>query len=83
MHTQGWPLSKGSAGGSWMYHLDNNQISVGFVVNLDYENPYLSPFEEFQRFKLHPSIKSYFKMGKEFHMVHVQLMKAVYNLSQN
>ena len=64
LHSQGWPLTKGSAGGSWMYHLDNNQISVGFVVNLDYENPYLSPFEEFQRFKLHPSIKGYFKNGK-------------------
>ena len=64
LHTQGWPLSKGSAGGSWMYHLDNNQVSVGFVVNLDYENPYLSPYEEFQRFKLHPSIKDYFENGK-------------------
>ena len=64
LHTQGWPLSKGSAGGSWMYHLDNNQVSVGFVVNLDYENPYLSPYEEFQRFKLHPSIKEYFENGK-------------------
>ena len=49
--------NKGSAGGSWMYHLDKNQVSVGFVVNLDYENPYLSPYENFQRFKLHPSIK--------------------------
>ena len=69
LHSQGWPLSKGSAGGSWMYHLDKNQVSVGFVVNLDYENPYLSPYEEFQRFKLHPSIKDYFENGKEFHMV--------------
>ncbi len=64
LHSQGWPLSKGSAGGSWMYHLDKNQVSVGFVVNLDYENPYLSPYEEFQRFKLHPSIKDYFVNGK-------------------
>ena len=64
LHSQGWPLSKGSAGGSWMYHLDKNQVSVGFVVNLDYENPYLSPYEEFQRFKLHPSIKDYFLNGK-------------------
>ena len=47
-----------------MYHLDKNQVSVGFVVNLDYENPYLSPYEEFQRFKLHPSIKDYFENGK-------------------
>jgi electron-transferring-flavoprotein dehydrogenase len=47
-----------------MYHLDNNQVSVGFVVNLDYTNPFLSPYEEFQRFKLHPSIKPYFVNGK-------------------
>ena len=64
LHTQGWPLGKGSSGGSWMYHLENNQVSVGFVVNLDYKNPYLSPYEEFQRFKLHPSIKPYFENGK-------------------
>jgi len=64
LHTQGWPLGKGSSGGSWMYHLDNNQVSVGFVVNLDYKNPFLSPYEEFQRFKLHPSIKPYFVNGK-------------------
>ena len=64
IHTQGWPLSNGSSGGSWMYHLDKNQVSVGFVVNLDYNNPFLSPFEEFQRFKLHPSICSYFENGK-------------------
>ncbi len=64
LHTQGWPLGKGSSGGSWMYHLDNNQVSVGFVVNLDYKNPFLSPYEEFQRFKLHPSIKPYFENGK-------------------
>ena len=64
LHTQGWPLGKGSSGGSWMYHLDNNQVSVGFVINLDYKNPFLSPYEEFQRFKLHPSIKPYFENGK-------------------
>ena len=64
LHTQGWPLGKGSSGGSWMYHLDNNQVSVGFVINLDYKNPFLSPYEEFQRFKLHPSIKSYFENAK-------------------
>lgn len=64
LHTQGWPLGKGSSGGSWMYHLDKNQVSVGFVVNLDYKNPFLSPYEEFQRFKLHPSIKPYFENAK-------------------
>ena len=57
LHTQGWPLGKGSSGGSWMYHLDKNQVSVGFVLNLDYKNPILSPYEEFQRLKLHPAIK--------------------------
>ena len=41
-------------GGSWMYHVDDNQVSIGFVIGLDYENPYLSPFDEFQRFKTHP-----------------------------
>ena len=64
LHTQGWPLGKGSSGGSWMYHLDSKQVSVGFVVNLDYKNPFLSPYEEFQRFKFHPSIKPYFENGK-------------------
>ena len=64
LHSQGWPLGSNAAGGSWMYHLENNQVSIGFVVNLDYSNPNLSPFEEFQRFKLHPSIKTYLENGK-------------------
>lgn len=64
MHTQGWPLEAGASGGSFMYHLENNQVSVGFVINLNYENPYLSPFDEFQRFKTHPSIRPFFEGGK-------------------
>ena len=57
VHTIGWPLDRSTYGGSFLYHLENNQVAVGFVVGLDYENPYLSPFEEFQRFKTHPAIR--------------------------
>ncbi len=64
VHTQGWPLDAKTAGGSWMYHLEDNQVSIGFVVNLDYWNPHLSPFEEFQRFKRHPMIRTYLEGGK-------------------
>ncbi|MFM9968868.1 MAG: electron transfer flavoprotein-ubiquinone oxidoreductase [Burkholderiales bacterium] len=64
VHTAGWPLQSDTYGGSFLYHMDNNQVSVGFVVGLGYQNPYLSPFEEFQRYKTHPAIKSYFEGGK-------------------
>ena len=64
VHTTGWPLKRDTYGGSFLYHLENNQVAVGFVVGLDYENPYLSPYEEFQRFKTHPKIKSYFENGR-------------------
>ncbi|MCF8483207.1 MAG: electron transfer flavoprotein-ubiquinone oxidoreductase [Rhodospirillum sp.] len=64
IHTVGWPLRNDTYGGSFMYHLDNNQIAVGFVVGLDYTNPWLSPFEEFQRFKTHPSIAPFLKGGR-------------------
>jgi electron-transferring-flavoprotein dehydrogenase len=64
IHTQGWPLDSSTAGGSWMYHLEDNQVSIGFVVNLDYANPHLSPFEEFQRFKQHPFVRKYLEGGK-------------------
>src|SRR5690348_10297040 len=64
VHTQGWPLDSNTGGGSFMYHLEDNQVAVGFVVHLNYENPYLAPFEEFQRFKLHPAVRSYFEGGK-------------------
>ena len=57
VHSAGWPMDGKTYGGSFLYHLENNQVSIGFVVGLDYENPYLSPFEEFQRFKTHPVIR--------------------------
>ncbi len=63
-HTVGWPLDSRTYGGSFLYHLDGNMVSVGFVVGLDYENPYLSPFEEFQRFKSHPAIRPVFEGGR-------------------
>ena len=64
LHSAGWPLNTSAYGGSYLYHLENNLVSVGFVVGLAYENPYLSPFEEFQRYKLHPMIKPFFEGGK-------------------
>ena len=64
VHTAGWPLSSDTYGGSFLYHLENNQVAVGFVVGLSYSNPYLSPFEEFQRYKTHPDIRKLFEGGK-------------------
>jgi electron-transferring-flavoprotein dehydrogenase len=64
VHTVGWPMDKNTYGGSWLYHLENNQISVGFVIGLDYQNPYLSPFDEFQRFKTHPALRSLLEGGR-------------------
>ena len=64
LHTAGWPLKADTYGGSFLYHLENNQVAVGFVVGLDYKNPYLSPFEEFQRFKTHPKVRDVFTGGK-------------------
>ncbi|MBK0416589.1 electron transfer flavoprotein-ubiquinone oxidoreductase [Chromobacterium haemolyticum] len=63
-HTVGWPVDTATYGGSFMYHLENNQVVVGFVIGLDYQNPYLSPFEEFQRFKTHPAIRKVFEGGR-------------------
>lgn len=63
LHSAGWPLDEATYGGSFLYHMENNQVAVGFVVGLDYTNPYLSPFEEFQRFKTHPNIRWYFEGG--------------------
>jgi len=60
VHTTGWPLSADTYGGSFLYHLENNLVAVGFVIGLDYKNPWLSPFEEFQRYKTHPAIRGYF-----------------------
>ncbi|WP_372602881.1 electron transfer flavoprotein-ubiquinone oxidoreductase [Actibacterium sp.] len=63
-HTMGWPLGKNAGGGSFIYHLENNQVYVGFVVHLNYENPYLNPYMEFQRFKHHPMVAALLKGGK-------------------
>jgi electron-transferring-flavoprotein dehydrogenase len=63
-HTLGWPLDNATGGGSFLYHFDDNLVSVGFVVHLNYKNPYLSPFEEFQRFKTHPLVSDTFAGGK-------------------
>ena len=63
-HSIGWPLDSQTYGGSFLYHLEDNQVAVGFVVGLDYQNPYLNPFEEFQRFKHHPSVKPVLEGGR-------------------
>jgi electron-transferring-flavoprotein dehydrogenase len=64
LHTQGWPLDNKTGGGSFMYHLEDNQVAIGFVVHLNYANPHLSPFDEFQRFKQHPEIRPFLEGGK-------------------
>ena len=64
LHTLGWPLDSRTGGGAFLYHLESNRVAVGFVVHLDYRNPYLSPFEELQRFKTHPAIRPVFQGGK-------------------
>lgn len=64
IHTAGWPLQNDTYGGSFLYHLDNNLVALGMVVGLDYANPWLSPFEEFQRYKTHPAIKEFLEGGK-------------------
>lgn len=63
-HSFGWPLDNKTGGGSFLYHFDDNLVSVGFVVHLNYENPYINPFEEFQRFKTHPLVRATFEGGK-------------------
>jgi electron-transferring-flavoprotein dehydrogenase len=63
-HSFGWPLDDKTGGGSFLYHFDDNLVSVGFVVHLNYENPYINPFEEFQRFKTHPLVRTTFEGGK-------------------
>ena len=64
IHTAGWPLENDTYGGSFLYHLEDNRVAVGYVVGLAYRNPYLSPFEEFQRYKTHPAIRPFFEGGK-------------------
>ncbi|MCB1381416.1 MAG: NAD(P)/FAD-dependent oxidoreductase, partial [Notoacmeibacter sp.] len=63
-HSFGWPLKSDTGGGSFLYHLEDNLVAVGFVLHLNYKNPYLSPFEEFQRFKTHPAIRGTFQGAK-------------------
>ena len=63
-HTMGWPLGKNAGGGAFLYHLENNQVYVGLVVHLNYKNPYLSPYQEFQRFKHHPMVAGLLEGGK-------------------
>ena len=63
-HSFGWPLNNSTGGGSFLYHYDDNKVAVGFVVHLNYDDPYLSPFDEFQRFKTHPAIRTLFEGGK-------------------
>jgi electron-transferring-flavoprotein dehydrogenase len=63
-HSFGWPLDNSTGGGSFLYHYDDNLVAVGFVVHLNYDDPYLSPFDEFQRFKTHPAIRSVFEGGR-------------------
>jgi len=64
IHTVGWPLDLRTYGGSFLYHIEDNKVAVGFVIGLDYTNPHLSPFDEFQRFKLHPDIRPLFEGGQ-------------------
>jgi electron-transferring-flavoprotein dehydrogenase len=64
IHSGGWPMEADTYGGGFLYHLENNQVAVGFVVGLGYSNPHLSPFEEFQRFKTHPEIRKFLAGGK-------------------
>jgi electron-transferring-flavoprotein dehydrogenase len=64
VHTVGWPLDGSTYGGSFLYHLEDRQVAVGFVIGLDYHNPFLNPFEEFQRFKTHPAIRPTFEGGR-------------------
>ncbi|MFA9441231.1 electron transfer flavoprotein-ubiquinone oxidoreductase [Uliginosibacterium sp. sgz301328] len=64
LHTAGWPLDSATYGGSFMYHYDDNKVAVGYVVGLNYQNPFLSPFEEFQRYKTHPQIRPFLQGGQ-------------------
>ena len=63
-HTLGWPLDNTTGGGSWLYHFGDNFVSIGFVTHLNYQNPHLSPYDEFQRFKMHPVIRQTLEGGK-------------------
>ena len=64
VHTAGWPMSDDTFGGGFLYHLDDNKVTLGFVIGLDYQNPWMSPFEEMQRWKTHPAIRAHLEGGK-------------------
>jgi electron-transferring-flavoprotein dehydrogenase len=64
VHTAGWPMDKDTFGGGFLYHLEDHKVTLGFVIGLNYKNPYISPFEEFQRWKTHPSIRAHLEGGK-------------------
>ncbi|MEA5098438.1 MAG: electron transfer flavoprotein-ubiquinone oxidoreductase [Burkholderiaceae bacterium] len=64
VHTAGWPLDNATYGGSFIYHMENRQVAIGYIFGLDYRNPYLSPFEEFQRFKTHPAVRPHIEGGQ-------------------
>jgi electron-transferring-flavoprotein dehydrogenase len=64
LHTVGWPMDRRTYGGSFLYHMEDNQVAIGFVIGLDYQNPHLSPFDEMQRFKTHPAIRPTFEGGR-------------------
>ncbi|MDP1369007.1 hypothetical protein Q6248_29005, partial [Klebsiella pneumoniae] len=64
VHTAGWPMEGDTFGGGFLYHLADNKVTLGFVIGLDYSNPYLSPFEEMQRWKTHPAIRAHLEGGK-------------------
>ena len=69
VHTTGWPLKSDTYGGSFLYHFGKNQVSIGFVIGLDYKNPYLSPYDEFRDLSIIVKLKNIWKVVKEFHMV--------------
>ncbi|WP_462378983.1 electron transfer flavoprotein-ubiquinone oxidoreductase [Pseudomonas sp. Marseille-QA0892] len=79
IHTSGWPLNKENPGGSFLYHLENNQVVVGLIVDLAYSNPFLSPFDEFQRYKHHPVVRQYLEGGKRISYGARALVKGGFN----
>ena len=79
IHTAGWPLDKDTTGGGYLYHAENNQVFVGLIVDLNYSNPHLSPFDEFQRYKHHPKISQYLEGGKRVSYGARAMAKGGYN----
>lgn len=79
VHTAGWPLDSDNMGGSFLYHLENNQVVVGLIIDLSYSNPYLSPFDEFQRYKHHPVARQYLEGGKRISYGARAIVKGGYN----